>query len=108
MDVGVITVVVGGIVSVVTGVIGYASGRGNNKMTDRELLSKDEQLFRAGLIERLNAYEEKIEKLSNEVVTLRKENMDLINENRLLNVKVEQLVTQLSTRDNIIADSKIS
>ncbi|MFF2889477.1 hypothetical protein [Paenibacillus sp. NPDC057967] len=92
------TAIIGGVVSVVTGVIGYASGKSNNKMTDRELLSKDEQTFRAGLIERLNSYEEKIEKLSNEVVTLRKENMELISENRLLNAKVEQLVAQLSKR----------
>ncbi|OBR67761.1 hypothetical protein A7K91_08480 [Paenibacillus oryzae] len=97
MDTGAITAIIGGVVSVITGVIGYASGKSNNKMTDRELLSKDEQTFRAGLLERLAAYEDKIDKLSNEIVTLRNENLKLINENRLLNDKVEQLVSQLTT-----------
>lgn len=96
MDVGIVTAVVGGVVSVITGVIGYISGKGKDQVTDRELLSKDEQVFRTGLIERLNSYEDKIEKLSNEVVTLRRENTELITENRLLNIKVEQLVAQMS------------
>lgn len=108
MDVGVITAIVGLVGTAVSGVIGYASGKNNNKVTDRELLSKDEQAFRAGLIERLNSYEEKIEKLSNEVVTLRKENMELISENRLLNIKVEQLVAQLSQRRDVNPNDEIS
>ncbi len=103
MDVGVITAVVGLVSTAVSGVIGYASGKSNNKVTDRELLSKDEQAFRERLIERLTSSEEKIELLSNEVITLRQENMELITENRLLNIKVEQLVAQLSTRRGDVA-----
>lgn len=103
MDVGVITTVVGLVSTAVSGVIGYASGKSNNKVTDRELLSKDEQAFRERLIERLTSSEEKIELLSNEVITLRQENMELITENRLLNIKVEQLVAQLSTRRGDVA-----
>lgn len=98
VDVGVITAILGLVGSAVTGIIGYASGKNNNKVTDRELLSKDEQAFRERLIERLTSSEEKIERLSNEVITLRQENMELIAENRLLNNKVEQLVAQLSRR----------
>jgi predicted nuclease with TOPRIM domain len=98
MEVGVITAIAGLVGSAVTGIIGYASGKNNNKVTDRELLSKDEQAFRERLIERLTSSEEKIERLSNEVITLRQENLALIAENRLLNNKVEQLVAQLSRR----------
>jgi cell division protein FtsB len=98
MDVGVTTAVVGGVVSVITGVVGYLSGRGKDKVTERELLSKDEQAFRAELREELCTYKEDIKRLSDEITVLRKENNELINENRLLNFKVEQLVSQLSKR----------
>ncbi|MBD8498871.1 hypothetical protein [Paenibacillus arenosi] len=94
MDVGVITAIIGGIVSIITGAIGYASGRGNNKMTDRELLSKDEQAFRAELREELAKNKEEIKRLSEEIQTLREENLDLITENRLLNARVEELVSR--------------
>lgn len=96
MDVGVITAIVGGLVSIITGGIGYYSGKSKDELTDRELLSKDEQTFRAELREELKANKEEIARLSQEVIILRQENMELVTENRLLNVKVEHLVEQLS------------
>lgn len=96
MDVGIITAIVGLLGTAVSGIIGYTTGKGKDKVTERELLSKDEQAFRAELREALRINEEKVERLSNEIVILRKENMELIAENRLLNNKVEQLVRQLS------------
>jgi predicted RNase H-like nuclease (RuvC/YqgF family) len=98
MDVGVIVAIVGLVGSAVTGVIGYATGRGKDKISDRELLSKDEQAFRKELRAELRANKEKIEKLSDEIVILRRENMELVAENRSLNAKVEQLVERLSRR----------
>lgn len=106
MDVGTLTAIIGVVGSIVTGGIGYLSGKNKDKVTDRELLSKDEQAFRANLIERINAYEEKIDKLnsevvilSREVITLRKENLELISENKQLNSKVEELVSRLSKKE---------
>ncbi|ALA07184.1 hypothetical protein SECTIM467_54 [Brevibacillus phage SecTim467] len=95
MDAGVITAIVGGVVSVITGYIGYASGRSKDRVTDRELLSKDEQAFRAELREELRVYKEEIKRLSDEIQVLRKENLELITENRQLNAKVEELVTRI-------------
>lgn len=100
MSVDLITVIIGGVVPVITGVIGYFSGRSKDKMTERELLSKDEQAFRTELREELKTYKEEIKRLSDEITVLQKENMDLITENRLLNIKVEELVAQLSKRTN--------
>ncbi len=96
MDVGVITAIVALVGTVVSGGVGYATGRGKDKVTERELLSKDEQSFRSELREELRTYKEEIKRLSDEVTILRKENMELISENRVLDQKVEQLVSQLS------------
>ncbi|MGG4144849.1 hypothetical protein ABEW34_17170 [Paenibacillus algorifonticola] len=96
MNEGILTIVVGAIVSVITGVMGYLGGRSKDRISDRELLSKDEQAFRAELRAELLDHKEEIQKLSQEIVILRKENMELVTENRLLNAKVEQLVNQLS------------
>jgi predicted nuclease with TOPRIM domain len=95
MDASVITAIVGAVASVITGFIGYMSGRNNNKLTDRELLSKDEQAFRAELREELRVYKEEIKHLKEEIAVLRKENLELIMENRLLNAKVEELMSRL-------------
>ena len=96
MDAGVITALVGGVVSIITGGIGYISGKSKDKVADRELLSKDEQTFRAELREELKINKEEIARLSHEVIILRQENMELVAENKLLNIKVEHLVEQLS------------
>lgn len=98
MDVGIITAIVTGVGSAIAGVIGYYSGKGKDKLTDRELLSKDEQAFRAELREELRANKEEISRLSDEVIILRRENNELIAENRLLNIKVEELVARLTRR----------
>jgi len=98
MDVGVATAIIGGIVSVITGGIGYVSGKSKDRMSERELLSKDEQVFRSELKEELKTYKDEIKRLRDEITVLRNENMELISENRLLNIKVEQLVAQLSKR----------
>lgn len=95
MDANVITAVIGAVASVITGIIGYLSGRNNNKLTDRELLSKDEQAFRSELREELKIYKEEIKQLKAEIAVLRKENLELIMENRLLNAKVEELMSRL-------------
>lgn len=108
MDVGVIVAIVGLVGTAVSGAIGYATGRGKDKVTERELLSKDEQSFRAELREELKTYKEEIKRLSDEITVLRRENMELINENRLLNIKVEQLVTQLSQRRDVTPYDEVS
>jgi predicted RNase H-like nuclease (RuvC/YqgF family) len=108
LDVGVITAIVALVGTALSGVIGYATGRGKDKMTERELLSKDEQSFRAELREELRTYKDEIKRLSDEITILRTENMELINENRVLNGKLEQLVKQLSgRRGDEIGDAKV-
>ncbi|WP_151734152.1 hypothetical protein [Paenibacillus tengchongensis] len=105
MDTGVVTAVIGVIGTALSGTIGYATGRTKDKMTEREMLSKDEQAFRAELRAELQTHKDEIRKLSEEITVLRKENMDLIAENRLLNIKVEQLVAQLSSHTLQAGDS---
>ncbi|MFF2017209.1 hypothetical protein [Paenibacillus sp. NPDC058177] len=96
MDVGIIVAIVGGAVSVITGVIGYVSGKGKDKVTERELLSKDEQVFRAEMRQEMKDSKDEVKRLSDEITVLRRENMELITENRLLNKKVEELVERLT------------
>ncbi|MGG1616560.1 hypothetical protein ACIFQM_08880 [Paenibacillus sp. NRS-1782] len=79
----------------ISGVIGYASGRSNNKVKERELLSKDEQAFRVTLMDALSSHKEEIHRLSEEIAVLQTENLSLLAENRSLNAKVEALVARL-------------
>lgn len=99
MDANVMIAIIGGAVSLSTGIIGYISGRNNNQkevsISDRQLLSQAEQTFRAELREELRIYKEEIKALKQEIEVLRQENFKLLTENRSLNTKVESLMLRL-------------
>lgn len=106
MDATVIVAIIGGVAGTIGSFLGYMSGKNANKkdlaISERQLLSQDEQAFRAELRETLNfyieeskAYKEEISMLRAEVNQLREENYALILENRQLNAKVDELMSRL-------------
>jgi uncharacterized protein YlxW (UPF0749 family) len=76
-----VTALAGLVTSVVAGFGGYLTAKRSSKMSEREMLSKDEQAFRQELRNELQAYRE-------EVIKLRVENQYLIKQ-------VEELTSEL-------------
>lgn len=98
------------VVPVLTAIIGsvgtfWATKNTNRKditMNDRKALSEDEKIFRQELKEIINGYKadlegarEEIRNLSEEVAQLHKINLELTLENKRLQVKVDDLRTEL-------------
>ncbi len=92
---GVLIAIVGSLTSVAGAAIGFYGGKRKDKISERELLSKDEQAFRLELREELRVYKEEISGLRQEVARLSIDNLALLTENKLLNMKVQALVERL-------------
>lgn len=99
-------IIVPALTAIVASVGTFLATKNTNKkditLNDRMSLSEDEKAFRQGLMDTLNGYKqdldearEEIRTLSEEVTQLHKINLDLTLENKRLQVKVDDLRTEL-------------
>lgn len=96
------------VTAVITAVGTYMVATSTNKkdvtMSDRKSLSEDEKAFRAELKDIINSYKndleearEEIRSLSEEVAQLHKINLELTLENKRLQIKVDELRSELQS-----------
>lgn len=88
--------------SIVTLLVSKEAGKKDVTINDRKSLSEDEKAFRQSVLDVMNSYKanleearEEIRDLSDEVAQLHKVNLELTLENKRLQVKVDNLRSEL-------------